>query len=320
MKRIFAFVLVSALVAGSLAAQAEPIGLKVYIDGFSFGNVAGEDYMFAGSDDDEGTVGEASINLGVEYAKTFGEFGLSTSLEYNLPFAEYATGPGVGVHAVSWKLKGAYDLALAEASALNLSAYNKLILMGAKLGKDGDFEFANTDYDFIRDEIAADVKFTQTLDFGTIWANLGVAFTIHTGPKDDVSGIDLATGGSDGFKVGVNTNMGVYGYVEPKLTFLTNGEALDEDKDQYAFHHTDIRIGYGIGNIDGHVTVGIPVYKDGFKAEGLAITPRFTYSNIIPGLEAYLDFGIGNIGAEEVTGGNDGKVAFAPTIGVSYAF
>jgi hypothetical protein len=66
MKKILMCVLVFAITAGTLFAQADPLGLTVYIDGFSFGNVAAEEYKFAG----EG--GQAGIMPGASSEKSFG--------------------------------------------------------------------------------------------------------------------------------------------------------------------------------------------------------------------------------------------------------
>jgi hypothetical protein len=289
MKKALVVFLILAVAGGVFA---DPIGLKVYIDGFSFGNMTDKNYEFS--------KGGGSLVPGVEFSKSFGAFKLTTSLQDTIGFVDPST------QDIRWGLKGAYALQLAEASKLTFSAYNKLHIL-----KKGD-DFADTKLDQITDQIGPGVRFDQTLGFGGIYAIVEVDINIHT--KENTK-LDLATGADDGFKVGVDTTLGLYGYVQPTITFLSNGESPAKD----AFSAFNIRVGYKFGpgkNLDGRVTVAISTKENAFDAggAGLTIQPRFTYNNIIPGLAAYADFKIGNVAVK------DADIAFTPQIGVSYAF
>jgi hypothetical protein len=299
MKKLLAFVLVSAVVIGTVAA--DPIGLSVYVDGFWFGDVLQEDYKLSGDG------GAASFDvLGVKYAKSFGALGLATALDFTLPLA---TDP---VYTLPrWTLKGTYGLDIAQNSKLTFSLYNKLYLKTTG-GEDSKYAATGDDGDGIQDRIGPGVKFTQTLGFGSIYAIAEIDFLIHTATDADID--ILASGDDDGIKVGVDTDFGLYGYLQPILWFSVNGETPDD-----ILRNFNVRIGYKTGNIDGRVTVTIPTVEDGIDHEGITIRPRFTYNNIIPGLTAYADARILGVGAKSEDDGGR-KIGLNPGIGVIYAF
>jgi hypothetical protein len=268
---------------------ADPIGLKVYIDGFNFGDVAADTYKFS--------EGGGNVNPGVEFSKSFGAFKLTTSVQDTISFKATKD------QDIRWAVKGAYALQLAEASKLTFSAYNKLHILGDKS------TFADTKADQITDMIGPGVRFDQTLGFGTLYAIAEVDIKIHT---KDGQELELGSGDDDGFKVGATTNFGLYGYLQPKLSFRdTTGKAPASG----VLQEFRVRVGYVYGSIDGRVTVYISTVEKGFEANGLRIQPRVTYNNIIPGLAAYADFDILKIGAK-----SPAKLGFKPQIGVSYAF
>jgi hypothetical protein len=307
MKRVFACVLVLAMAAGSLAAQSEPLGLTVYIDGFGFGNVAGDEYEFSGEN------GGGEITIGVEFAKTFGAIDVSTSLEDTIGFTDPLS------QDIAWTVKGEYGLGLSEASSLSFWAWNKLHLIG------GDDEFADTDLDQIQDEFAPGIRFDQKLGFGTIYAIVEVAFVIHTADGVDMdigtsfTGFDhpsnsMAGFGDEGIKIGIETDMGVYGFIQPEFVFSINGETPDD-----VLCYFNIGAGYATGPIDAYVTAYIPTFEDGVKLIGLTVTPGVSYEIIPDALSAYAEFELSGIGADEADkGGTD--FGFSPTIGVSYSF
>jgi hypothetical protein len=297
MKRFLLCVLVLALTAG--AAFADPLGLRVYIEGFDFGDVANENYKFAGKD------GMAYLNLGLEFAKYFGPLRLATSLEDRFSLKDPLE------QNLQWTVTGSYGLQLAEASRLSFMLYNKL-----HLDSRGD-EFANTDLDLITDDIGPGLRFDQTLGFGSLYAVTEFNFKLHT--QEDRK-LDIETGIDSGFKLGFTTKFGLWGYFRPYIAFLRNGEGADKD----ALEKIDIRIGYTTGPIEARVTLAIPTYEDSIKTGGydlltgqyggLNVKSRFTYT-FKPGLAAYAELWIINIGAEDPI-----KVGLAPQIGGSFSF
>jgi hypothetical protein len=300
MKRLLMCVLLSAAAAG--AAFADPVGLRLYIDGLYFGDVMSENYKFAGKGSG------AFINPGIEFAKSLGAFRFSTSLEDMIGFSD------PGYQKLQWTLTGSYMLQLAETSRLSFLVYNLFHLDGA------DDKFADPDLDQITDEIGPGIRFDQTFGFGSIYAMTEFNIRIHS---QENRKIDLETGIHSGFKLGWTTNAGIWGYVRPYISFLKNGEAPEQD----ALEKIEIRVGYTNSVIEARVTVGIPTVEDGIKNGGfstkapglgryggLFIQPRITYT-FMPGLSAYAEAWVINLGAEEPL-----KVGIIPKIGVSYSF
>ncbi|MDR1903599.1 MAG: hypothetical protein LBQ88_15140 [Treponema sp.] len=299
MKKFLVCVLVSAIAGG--AAFADPIGLTVYLDGFSFGNVAGEDYKFAGED------GEAGFTVGAEYAKSFGAVEVSTALDFTLGFSDPLASE------LAWNVKGAYELGLTDALSLTFSLFNTLSLTGGPDEAGGDSTkgtFADADNDQITDEIAPGIRFDQKLGFGTLYEIVEVGFYIHT---QENRKLDIGSSSGEGFKIGVeDTGLGVYGYIQPELLFMYDGESPDDVLGAF-----NIGAGYAAGPLDVSVEFGIPTVKDGMKTGGLTITPNVTYSIIEDAFSAYLELEFSGIGADKDVGGEFG---FSPTIGLSYSF
>jgi hypothetical protein len=232
---------------------------------------------------------------------------LSTDLSFDLTFSDPLESD------LAWQVKGAYELELSDVSALTFSLFNTLHLYGGEDKAGGDptkGTFADTKNDQIRDEIAPGVRFDYRLGFGTLYGIMEVGFWIHT--QEDTK-LDILTGSDDGIKLGIEeTEIGVYGYLQPTFWFLVNGESPDD-----VVRAFDIRVGYITGPIDANVTFSIPTYKDGMKGEGLSITPYVEYALIPDSLSAYLELKLSGIGADKDFGGEFG---FTPTIGVSYSF
>jgi hypothetical protein len=303
MKRLLICALVFVLAAG--AAFAAPLGLRVYIEGFDFGDVADEQYNFAGKAGGGKSEGMAYLNLGLEFAKFFGPVRFSTSLEDKFSFKDPLE------QNLQWAVSGMYGLQLAESSKLTFLLYNKLHMDSR------DDKFADTELDLITDDIGPGVRFDQTFGFGSLYALTEFNFKIHT--QEDRK-LDLETGIDSGFKLGFTTNFGLWGYFRPYIAFLRNGEAPDKD----ALEKIDIRAGYTTGPVEARVTLAIPTYEDGIKTGGydtltgqyggLNVKSRFTYT-FKAGLNAYAELWIINLGAE-----NPVKVGFAPQIGGSFSF
>lgn len=294
MKKFIILLLVATVVVA--AGFADPIGLKVYIDGFGFGNVAADNYELAGK------TGQGNIVPGVEYNKGFGAIALNTSLQDTIKFTDPLT-----QDTLRWHVKGTYALQVAEASKLSFFLYNRLHFKGE------NEEFANTDYDQITDNFGPGIRFDQTLDFGGLYAEGGVDFKIHT---LDGQKLEVGTSDTDHIVLGVSTKFGLYGRVQIVLKFV---DATGETPSDGAFTNIRPRIGYVYGPIDGRVTFDIPTKDNtkgkGIEGTGIKIEPRVTYNNIVPGLAAYANFAITGVGAKDPV-----KIGFEPTIGVSYAF
>jgi hypothetical protein len=247
----------------------------------------------------------AYLNLGLEFAKYFGPLRFATSLEDKFSFKDPLE------QNLQWAVSGSYSLQLAEASRLSFMLYNKL-----HLDSRGD-KFADTDLDLITDDIGPGLRFDQTLGFGSLYAMTEFNLKLHT--MEDRK-LDLETGIDSGFKLGFTTKFGLWGYFRPYIAFIRNGEGADKD----ALEKIDIRIGYTTGPIEARVTLAIPTYEDGIKTGGydaltgqyggLNVKSRVTYT-IMPGLAAYAELWIINLGAEDPV-----KVGFAPQIGGSFSF
>ncbi|MDR2079502.1 MAG: hypothetical protein LBP74_07275 [Treponema sp.] len=303
MKKLLLCVLITAVTAGTVFA--DPIGLRVYIEGFDFGDVAAERYNFAGEADADKNEGMAYLNLGLEYTKMFGPVRFATSLEDKFSFKDPLE------QNLQWVVSGIYGRQVAKASRLSFLLYNKLHLDSY------DDNFADTDLDLIRDEIEPGIRFDQTFGFGSLYAMTEFILILHTQENRKV---DLETGVDSGFKLGFTTNLGLWGYFRPYIAFIRNGEAPEKD----ALEKIDFRIGYTTGPIEARVTLAIPTYEDGIKTGGydaltgqyggLNVKSRFTYT-FKPGLNAYAELWIINLGAEDPV-----KVGVAPQIGGSFSF
>jgi hypothetical protein len=291
MKKLLTVLLVLVFVSGF--AFADPIGLKVYIDGFAFGDVANENYEFSG------VGGQAVITPGVQYDKSLGSIALTASLQDDIGFAD------PGTQNIRLALKGAYKLALSDTSTLTPYVYDRLWLKG------GNDTFADTDADQIQDEIGLAIRFDQKFSFGTLYADVLIGLTIHT---QDGKDLEIKSGTDQDIRVGYDSP-GLYAYLAPRVIFTEDyRHAPDSVLDQIMF-----RVGYKkLGPINARVSVTLPTYEDGIEAAGLTIQPRATWAGIVPGLDAYVDFAIGNLGKK--VAGDAADIAFKPTIGVSYAF
>jgi hypothetical protein len=170
MKKVLLCALVFTMEAG--AVFADPVGLRVYTDGVSFGNVAAEGYKFAGDG------GLARIPLGLEFSKALGPVNFSTALEYALSFTATPSDTGDPKHQPQWNLSGSYSLQLAEASKLGFSLYNKLHFDASKGG-----EFA----DNIWDDMGPGIRFDQTFGFGSLYAVTELSVRIYTYENTDGS-------------------------------------------------------------------------------------------------------------------------------------
>jgi hypothetical protein len=295
MKKFIIFLLIAVVTAG--AAFADPVGLKVYIDGFSFGDAAAEEYKFSG----EG--GSASITPGIAYSASFldGSLALVASVQDTIGFDDPTS------QDLRLNLNAGYNLQLAAATKLVFSVWDFFHLIGA------NEKFADTDQGQVKTRIGAGAQFYQTLDFGVVWAILDVEF--HKSFAEG-SELGISTGKDNGFSVGVNSNFGLYGLAGFAIAF-NDAAAREWFMETTGLSGTKLRIGYKISNIDGRVTVEIPLMEDGLRYKGINIIPRFTYSNIIPGLEAYLNLAIDGIAADADVGRD---VGFTPAVGVSYSF
>jgi hypothetical protein len=258
-------------------------GLHIGIDGFNFGNVAGDGYKFAG----EG--GQATLNPVIRYDHVLGKLTLTGQLSDKFEFSDpFGMIFGLG-------LQGAFQ----ASNALSAGLY---FLLGAPIGE----KYENADPAL---EFAPWVNYAHTLGFGKIYAKLDLGFYVP-GEKQFI----LGTGSEDHLTVGVNTNMGLYGFVRPHLVLLNMFDG--ENAEEYdVLTNIDIRLGFAKNAIDFWVTFGIPTGTDdhasSIKYVGMTINPRFSYL-IMPKLKAYVDFAIGNIGVE------GGDVSFVPSIGVTY--
>jgi hypothetical protein len=156
------------------------------------------------------------------------------------------------------------------------------------------------------------VRFDQTLGFGSLYAEAGVNFRVHT---QEGKKLEIGTSDTDHIRLGVTTKFGLYGSAQIRMKFVNDAGKTPDD----IVTEIDPRIGYIYGPIDGRVTFTIPTVSKGIEKTGVTIEPRVTYNNIIPGLTAFVNLAIGNIGAEDAAG-ESADIGFTPAIGVSYSF
>lgn len=292
MKKLVVFLLIAVVTAG--AAFANPIGLKVYVDGFTFGNVAAKNYRFAGE------YGMAGVTPGIAYNTSLldGSLDLAAGLQNSIVFSNPLE------QDLRLNLKVGYNLRPTETTKVIFSVWDFFHFTGE------DGQFADVGAGQVETIIGTGAQIRQDMDFGEIWAIFDVEF--HKNLAGGTS-LGIATGADNGFAVGVNLASGLYGSAGFGIAFNKAG-AVTQNAASAGLTSTTLRLGYKTGDIDGRVSVIIPLMADGIKNEGIYVTPRFAYGNIIPGLEAYLALTIKNIAADAA------NIGIAPAVGVSYSF
>ena len=129
--------------------------------------------------------------------------------------------------------------------------------------------------------------FTQTMDFGDLYFGLDVPFILVA---DGASAFDIAelnfTAGLD-MESGIGFGLTLYNWIgKGSSDFIQN---------------LDIFGTYENGPLFLGLTVGVPLFKDGFKVAGLAITPEVAYT-LDMGLKLYAEVPISYIGADKDVG------------------
>jgi hypothetical protein len=282
MKRIFAVFMVLAISAGLAVAQ-DALGLTGSLE-FGFGNVAGEDYKLAG----DGGEGWIKPKIAYNSGKTFGDFNLKAFLADKIALA---TNGGM---VLSVGLMPQYTLNFSRAS--RLAIYANVDTFDFLIPSEGNGSW--------KAALKPGVKFTQTLEFGDLYADLNLPIGLVQKRDDPSIKLDLT--------LGAKTTMGVYGYISPLFLFA-DGSSNDV-KPENVFKDLALRVGYAKDAIDGRVTVSIPMGKDKVKSSGMKITPRFQYGLLDNyALKLWLEADLGHIGADK-------DIAFSPALGVSYSF
>jgi hypothetical protein len=264
--RRFIFAGVAAALICSFAAAQEDggIGLTPKLE-VGFGDVAEEAVI--------------SLSPGVEFEKAFGDFDVFAELDYTIALED----PDA-VHTVHDEIELGYNLSFAGTSVLSFIVYNENDFQLSPELPDGMTHFGT---------LEPSLKFTQTLGFGDLYAQLGFPIDYLTGVKDADIGISsyLTLGWASTFGLGVE---------------LTPNLAISPDSEYAGF---DILVSYETGPIYAEVEVNLPKEID---AEGITITPQVEYA--FNAFTFYVNSEFGNIGVEE------GDVSISPALGVKYSF
>ncbi|MCL2721819.1 MAG: hypothetical protein FWD47_10845 [Treponema sp.] len=126
--------------------------------------------------------------------------------------------------------------------------------------------------------------FTQFMDFGDLYIGIDVPFNItNYWVKDpfDFVGLNI-TVGVDNIANAIGAGLTLYNDIQPDVDFA---------------QYVDIFGSYTAGPLFAQLTIGIPLYKDGFKIEGLTIIPYAEYS-LDMGLKIYGEIPIMGIAAD----------------------
>jgi hypothetical protein len=261
--------------------------MRFRIDSLSFGNVAADGYKLGQS---------GSITPQIEYSLNTGSVGFAAKIKDQVNFKGGAT---ENLFVNAWFNKKVAD-------------DKGLIATGA---------WYNTSGSDATHQVAAWVSYAHNFSWGYIFGSLDIGYEENKGAATIgflTNDSYMAGVNSDfmnrGLYLGASAKFGLYGYVNPKLTFAkwdANGDKTKFDP----LSAMDIRVGFKAGPTNTRVTLTVPTgtaeNKGNFASVGLGIRPRFTYT-IVKGLTAYADLNINKIGADGA------KVGWTPSLGVLY--
>jgi hypothetical protein len=270
MKKFFIFFLVLAMSASFATAEDDGIGLSV---GLEFG---------IGIVDEE--VSPYLMPMLI-YENSFLDEALDVyaEVDYTLGFTKVPNEDGDEVNPQSMyiDLMIGFNLGLGDASTLSFILENEFDEMVFSPGfmLTGIFTPA--------------VKFNHTLDFGDLFAQIGVPITYYDIDVDTAIGLDFTLGWSSTFGLGIEAKI---------CTLLSPG-------DYAGYSGFEATISYETESIYAGVETIIPKEID---FEGITITPEFDYS--FKNFTFYIKCEFAGIGVD------GGSVSFTPALGIKYSF
>jgi len=308
MRKFVVGLLFAAAVAGN--SFADPIGLSLGIDGFALGDF----------NSDEDFSSKASITprvqLDRDITKTVNIFAYADTLvpfdfDVQSAWLDAAARLKLGFPAGA---AGKLEVPVLFKAAIPLNDVAETVIDGEDAAL----------------SIIPQVRYTRAFDFGSAYASLGLDVTIcgdsvfvSTGADAlPVSAGSSSAPDSDNFRLGVQTNMGLYTYAEFALLFYQGYDGDSVDIDDYL---TNFKFCMGFNNMPGRkadvsLKVNIPTVEDGVKNQGFSITARGEDSDILPkvfpGLGLYIDIAVSGLGNDS----DAVDVGVSPTIGVAYSF
>ena len=269
MNKFFVFLFVLVLSATFAAAGDEGIGLSAGLE-FGIGIV------------EDGDVSPYLMPM-IIYENSFLDETLDVyaELDYKLGFTKETNDDGDEVNPQSMyiDLMVGYNLGLGDASTLSFILENEFdeIIISPAYALTGIFTPA--------------VKYNHTLDFGDLFAQIGVPITYYD--KDDTTiGLDFTLGWSSTFGLGIEAKI---------RTLLSPG-------DDAGYNGFEAIISYEAESIYAEVETIIPRE---ISNEGVTITPEFDYS--FKNFTFYVKCEFAGIGV-------DGGLSVTPALGVKYSF
>jgi hypothetical protein len=317
------------------AAMAGPIGVTVGVDGLSFGDVAADLYDFAKA---------ASISPFLQYNKALGSVGLEARLGVNLPFEQ--TGERLSAPLY---LQADYGLAIGSAGKLNVAPRAEFVYLAGPLSSDA-----------VMFGINVQLKYTQTLGFGSLYASFDPGFfmlsasdysVISIGNTDGMNAAMSSAGvpgisvpanpwGDDRYdlRLGMAANAGVYGYVGFPFIFTQTVTSGGSSKvpDPVVLEAINIRLGYNKlldGKLDLRCTFRIPIgndvtttYKSGIGGGYMPeVVSRMEKEGVT--IAPRITYGSAASGLAAYLdfaiggiGAAHGEISVTPSLGVSFAF
>jgi hypothetical protein len=278
MKKCIAFLVVLFLAAGF--AAAEGIGLSV---GLEFGleniNKANDEDM------------NPYLMPRIIYENSFLDDALDLYAEMNYKFgfdkAENDDGDEVIQQSMYLDLMVGYNLGLGSASTLSFILENEFdeLIISPRLSSDGN----------LKGVFIPAVKFTQTFDFGDLFAKVGVPITYSQYVKDADTqlGLDFTLGWNSTFGLGIEAKI---------CTLFMPGE----DAGYNGFETT---ISFETEPI--YVEVEVIIHKE-ISDEGIKITPEFDFS--LGRFTFYAKCEIAGVGK------NGSDAVISPGLGVKFSF
>ena len=208
-------------------------------------------------------------------------------------------------------LRVAYNLEIGSASTFGFFLHSENFIPAAKdkqhpyspLLEDATNKFTSW--------LTPGVSFVQSMDFGDLYAELGVPMYLAPDPFD-YTGLDLTLGAD--FSMGLGAGVTIENWIRTQ----------DRKNDYSFFDIITLFCSYETGPFWAGLDFAIPAYKNGIKLEGMTISPELRYM-VLDNLQIYLGADIGNIGGKKVVAdgddeGNSGDISLGLFFGARFSF
>lgn len=289
MKKLSILLVVFMLVSVTAMAQLEGLyaGAEIVVD-----DLLADDIMFVG------------VRPYVGYETVIMDEALELAAELGIPIAVPLEADDMLI-GIDLKLGGLYNISLSDASKLGfgLNAYVFFPIddkkgMWTNVSPFGCF---STDIGEMQMWVEPVIKFTQAMDFGLLYGILEIPIIVlYEGDAADL----IATK----FTAGVELEMGL----DVGLTHY--GFAVNDSMGDY-WHYLEVYGKYKLleDALLVGATIGVPLYEDGIKFQGIAITLEAAYT-LEMGLVIYGEIPISNVAADQ------GDIGVGLTVGAKFSF